>query len=65
MLKKSFSAATLGFAGIIAAAEASAHEGAGITHYASQTDHIIAIFVTIGLVGFAILAWHQKTKKQS
>ena len=65
MLNKKFNAAALGFAGFITAAEASAHESAGISHYASQADHTIVISVTIGLVGFAILAWRQRAKKQS
>ncbi len=65
MLKLSFKAAFFGLAGIFTAVEASAHEGAGIAHYATQIDHTLAISVTIGLVGFAILAWRQRAKKQS
>jgi len=49
--------------GLFAASDLSAHEGAGISHFVSQTDHTLAIMVIIGLVGFAVALYFQRKQR--
>ncbi len=65
MFRKILGTITFASAAMSAATNLSAHEGANISHFVSQTDHTLAIMVTIGLVGFAATIWRQKNKKNA
>ncbi|MBT3989843.1 MAG: hypothetical protein HOG95_06825 [Rhodospirillaceae bacterium] len=65
MLKYILGTFTVATASLVSASASFAHEGANASHFVTQSDHTLAIMVTLGLIGSAVLFFYQRNKKRS